>query len=249
MGTDDRAWAYDNERPAHLVDVAAFRMDVAAVTNGQYLRFMEDGGYRRPELWTEEGWRWCQQERAEAPRHWRREARRWGAVVFGRPAALDPGRPVVHVSWYEADAFARWAGKRLPTEAEWEKAAAWDVGRGVSRVYPWATRRRIARAPTWTSGPGEPMPAGSFPEGRSPYGCLQMLGDVWEWTSSCFEAYPGFEAFRTASIPRSSSGRATGCCAAVRSPRRGSSPGTPCATGTSPERRQIFAGFRCARDV
>ncbi len=249
MGTDDRAWAYDNERPAHLVEVPAFRMDVAAVTSGQYLRFIEDGGYRRRELWTDDGWRWCQHERAEAPRHWRREARRWSQVVFGRPMPLDPGRPVVHVSWYEADAYARWAGKRLPTESEWEKAAAWDVGHGVSRVYPWGHEPPDRTRANVDQRCLEPLPAGSFPEGRSPYGCLQMIGDVWEWTSSTFGAYPGFEAYPYRQYSEIFFG-----------PRyrvlRGGSFATAAIVARNtmrnwdfPERRQIFAGFRCARDV
>ena len=250
MGTDDRSWAYDNERPTHPVEVAAFRMDVTAVTNRRYLEFIEDGGYRRRELWSEVGWRWRESERVEAPRHWRREAaRRWTTVVFGRPTPLDPGRPVVHVSWHEAAAFARWAGKRLPTEAEWEKAAAWDVGRGASRRYPWGSelpdRTRANVDQRWL----EPQPAGTFPEGRSPYGCLQMLGDVWEWTSSAFLPYPGFVAYpyrqyseiffgETYRVLRGGS-FATAAIVARNTMRN----------WDFPERRQIFAGFRCAEDV
>jgi iron(II)-dependent oxidoreductase len=249
MGTDDRTWAYDNERPAHLVEVSAFRMDVAAVTNGQYLAFMEDGGYRRRELWTEEGWRWCEHERAEAPRHWRREARRWSAMVFGRAAALDPRRPVVHVSWYEADAYARWAGKRLPTEPEWEKAAAWDVARGVSRVYPWGHERPDRTRANLDTRCLEPQPAGTYPEGRSPYGCLQMLGDVWEWTSSAFEAYPGFEAYPYREYSEIFFGSRYRVLRGGSFATAGIVARNTMRNWDFPERRQIFSGIRCARDV
>jgi gamma-glutamyl hercynylcysteine S-oxide synthase len=249
MGTDDRFWAYDNERPAHPVEVPAFRMDVTPVTNGRYLSFMEDGGYRRRELWSEAGWRWRETERAEAPRHWRREARRWLTAVFGRPTPLDLGRPVVHVSWHEACAFARWAGKRLPTEAEWEKAAAWDVARGVSRRHPWGNEPPDATRANLDQRSLEPQPAGSFPDGRSPYGCLQMLGDVWEWTASAFLPYPGFVSYpyrqyseiffgETYRVLRGGS-FATASIVARNTMRN----------WDFPERRQIFAGFRCAGDV
>jgi gamma-glutamyl hercynylcysteine S-oxide synthase len=249
MGTDDRFWAYDNERPAHLVDVPPFRIDVTPVTNARYLQFMEDGGYRRRELWSDEGWRWRESERAEAPRHWRREARRWVAVVFGRPRPVDPGRPVVHVSWYEASAFARWAGQRLPTEAEWEKAAAWDLAHGVSRRYPWGDEPPDASRANVDQRGLEPQPAGSYLAGRSPYGCLQMLGDVWEWTSSPFLPYPGFVAYPYRQYSEIFFGDRYRVL-------RGGSFATAAIVARNtmrnwdfPERRQIFAGFRCAQDV
>jgi iron(II)-dependent oxidoreductase len=248
MGTEDRIWAYDNERPAHSVELAAYRMDVSAVTNRAYLEFMEDGGYRRRELWSDTGWRWRQSERVEAPRHWRREARRWATVVFGHPLPLDLHRPVVHVSWHEANAFARWAGKRLPTEAEWEKAAAWDVGRGLSRRYPWGSDSPDRTRANLDQRCLEPQPAGTFPDGRSPYGCLQMLGDVWEWTASAFLPYPGFVSYPYREYSEIFFGDG------YRVLRGGSFATAAIVARTTmrnwdfPERRQIFAGFRCAQD-
>ena len=249
MGTDDRAWSYDNERPGHLVDVPSFRMDVAAVTSGRYLEFIQDGGYRRRELWSDEGWRWRESERAEAPRHWRRESRRYITLVFGRPVPLDSARPVVHVCWHEANAFARWAGKRLPSEAEWEKAAAWDVARGVSRRYPWGSEAPDATRANVDHRCLEPRAAGSYLQGRSPYGCLQMLGDVWEWTASPFLPYPGFVAFPYRQYSEIFFGQSYRVL-------RGGSFATAAIVARNtmrnwdfPERRQIFAGFRCAQDV
>jgi iron(II)-dependent oxidoreductase len=249
MGTDDGLPAYDNERPAHEVDVPAFRMDVTPVTNGAYLAFMQDGGYRRQNLWTDEGWRWRESQGAHAPLHWRPDGAEWRAMVFGRPVAIDPDCPVVHVSWFEADAYARWAGKRLPTEAEWEKAAAWDPGRHHSRRYPWGDRAPEPHHANIDQRRLAPAPAGSYPKGRSPYGCLQMLGDVWEWTASWFDGYPGFAAFPYREYSEIFFGRT------YRVLRGGSFATTALVARNTfrnwdfPERRQIFAGFRCAETV
>jgi iron(II)-dependent oxidoreductase len=249
MGTDDRVTAYDNERPVHQVDLPAFRLDVTPVTNGAYLAFMNDGGYRRRALWTDEGWRWRESQAAHAPLHWRPDGDQWRAMVFGRPVPIDPDCPVVHVSWFEADAYARWAGKRLPTEAEWEKAAAWDPGRHHSRRHPWGDRPAEAELANLDQRRLAPAPVGSYPKGRSPYGCLQMLGDVWEWTDSWFAGYPGFEAFPYREYSEIFFGRT------YRVLRGGSFATTALVARNTfrnwdfPERRQIFAGFRCAETV
>ncbi|MCB1222243.1 SUMF1/EgtB/PvdO family nonheme iron enzyme, partial [bacterium] len=195
MGTDDRSAAYDNERGRHVVDLPTYRIDAAPVTNGAYLRFMEDGGYERPELWSESGRAWLAETSSHAPMHWKWVEDRWMACTFGRFHAIDHRRAVIHVSWFEADAYARWAGKRLPTEAEWEKAAAWDPERGRARRFPWGDADPIRERANLDQRLLEPTPVGSYPRGLSFYGCHQMIGDVWEWTASDFLPYPGFEAF------------------------------------------------------
>ncbi|CAN5193908.1 hypothetical protein BH24ACT19_BH24ACT19_16810 [soil metagenome] len=127
MGTDDRSQALDNERNAHVVDLPDFYIDATSVTNEAFVRFVEDGGYERRDLWDAKGWEYIKSEDITAPKYWYQpEPHSWWTECFGFDEPLNLSAPVVHVSWYEADAYARWAGKRLPTEEEWEKAASWD---------------------------------------------------------------------------------------------------------------------------
>jgi gamma-glutamyl hercynylcysteine S-oxide synthase len=262
MGTDERRWAYDNERPASEVDVPDFRIDTCPVTNGQYLAFMEDGGYTRRELWSEAGWSWRQATGAHAPAHWRARPDEsppsplpacagstagWEATVFGRPGPLHPDSPVVHVCWFEADAYARWTGGRLPSEAEWEKAAAWDPAQERSRRYPWGDE-------PWEPGRAnldqrhlEPMPAGCVLAGRSAYGCLQMLGDVWEWTETWFDGYPGFQSFPYKEYSEIFFGKQYRVLRGGSFATRATVARATTRNWDLPERRQIFAGFRCVR--
>ena len=256
MGTDDRHWAYDNERPAHDVEVSAFYIGRAPVTNREFHAFIADGGYRRSELWSERGWAWVQRAECQAPAHWRRVAngaadvggdtlREYRALVFGRLEPLHPDSVVMHVSWYEADAFARWAGGRLPTEAEWEKAAAWDPSKESSRLYPWGDEAWDPSRANLDQRHLEPGPGTRFSAGQSAYGCLQLLGDVWEWTSSWFAGYPGFVSFPYDEYSKVFFGEQ------YRVLRGGSFATRAIACRNTfrnwdlPERRQIFAGFRC----
>ena len=241
MGTNDRAWAYDNERPAHEVTVPSFWLGRAPVTNREYLAFIAGGGYRERRFWSEAGWEWLQTEGAHGPANWRLSPAQdsqsrgsWRALVFGRLEPLHPNGIVMHVSWFEADAYARWAGGRLPSEAEWEKAAAWDPIQGASQRFPWGNA-------AWNG-----TRANTYPEGRSAYGCLQMLGDVWEWTDTWFDRYPGFESFPYREYSELFFGRRYRVL-------RGGSFATRAVVARNtfrnwdlPERRQIFAGFRCA---
>ena len=253
MGTGDREWSYDNERPAHELDLPSFWLARAPVTNREYLAFMADRGYSRRSLWSDAGWAWLQQDKCQAPAHWqqlgtsdRHAMRRWQARVFGQLEPLHPDGIVVHVSWYEAEAYARWAGGRLPSEAEWEKAAAWDPATNRARRHPWGDAPWDSTRANLDQRHLETTRANSYPEGASAYGCLHMLGDVWEWTDTWFDGYPGFESFPYREYSQLFFGREYRVL-------RGGSFATSAAVARNtfrnwdlPQRRQIFAGFRCA---
>ncbi len=166
-GGDD--FAFDNEYPRHQEYVEGFRLANRLVSNAEYLEFMEAGGYQQPEFWLSEGWRAVQQGRLDKPLYWQQVDGEWWQMTLGGLRRLDPAEPVCHVSYFEADAYASWAGKRLPTEAEWEVAAAAEPVEGnlrdTDRLHPGAAQ-------------GE--------------GMQQLYGDVWEWTRSAYAAYPGY---------------------------------------------------------
>lgn len=250
MGTSTDPWALDNERPAHPVRLPGFAIDAAPVTNAQYLEFIADGGYRRPELWSERGWAHRVEADLTAPQFWQQDGgNTWWRRVFGTMTPLRPQQPVVHVCWFEAQAYATWAGKRLPTEAEWEKAARFDPATGRSRRYPWGDADPGESTANLGQRHLEPADVGAYPAGASPTGVHQLIGDVWEWTSSGFEPYPGFEAFPYREYSEVFFG---GDYRVLR----GGSFGTDqvACRGTfrnwdHPIRRQIFSGFRLARDL
>jgi ergothioneine biosynthesis protein EgtB len=167
LGHDGNGFAFDNERPRHRVFVEAFAIASRLVTAGEYLAFLDDGGYHRPELWLSDGWNARNDHGWEAPLYWEQHDGRWQLFTLHGRGDLNPDEPVCHVSYYEADAFARWADARLPTEAEWESAVADRTVRGNflenGRLHPTSTRE----------------------DG-------QFFGDVWEWTASPYIAYPGY---------------------------------------------------------
>ncbi|HEU5170587.1 MAG TPA: ergothioneine biosynthesis protein EgtB [Gemmatimonadales bacterium] len=247
LGTDNRAGAYDNERPRHAVRLEPFWIDVTPVSNAAFLEFVESGGYQRRAYWSDEGWRWLEEAGVSAPKHWFREGGEWRTRTMDRVRQLDPQRPVCHVSWYEADAYARFAGKRLPTEAEWETAASWDPGTGTRRAYPWGNEPPTAALANLDQLAFEAAPAGAYERNRSPIGCYGMIGDVWEWTASDFTGYPGFTAFPYREYSEVFFG------SEYKVLRGGSWATRPGAVRNTfrnwdyPIRRQIFSGFRCAR--
>jgi iron(II)-dependent oxidoreductase len=237
---------YDNEGPAHDVLLAPFRIDRFPVTCGQYLDFVDSGGYLRPELWTPAGRRWLADSGERAPKHWHRSGHTWVTERFGIVEPIDWLSPVVHVCWYEADAFARWAGKRLPTEFEWEAAATWDPEAGRARRNPWGEQPPAPAHANIDQRRFGCAPVGSHPLGAAASGCEQMIGDVWEWTASDFLPYPGFRAFPYREYSEVFFG-------ADHKVLRGGSWATRSTVARAsfrnwdyPIRRQIFAGFRCA---
>jgi ergothioneine biosynthesis protein EgtB len=168
IGSKGGAFAFDNELPRHKLYLEPYRIADRPVTNGEYLAFMADGGYSKPEIWLSDGWAIVRNENWEAPLYWEQRDREWWNFTLSGTRRVDPNEPVTHVSQYEADAYAHWAGKRLPTEAEWEHAAEAFQPEGnfvESGVYhPAAT-----------------------PEGT------HLYGDVWQWTQSAYTPYPGFQ--------------------------------------------------------
>jgi gamma-glutamyl hercynylcysteine S-oxide synthase len=248
IGAPAHGFAYDNERPRHRTDVRGYLIGRTPITNATYLTFVEGGGYQRREWWSAEGWAWKEEYDITRPRAWTADlAAEWR---LGQLAPLDPHRPVVHVSWFEADAFARAHGVRLPTEFEWEKAATWDQEAQTARPYPWGSRppEPGLHANLDHCGCGT-APAGAYPAGASPCGCLGMIGDVWEWTASRFDGYAGFVAHPYREYSEVFFGEAyrvlRGGSWATRA--RVASPSFR--NWDYPQRRQIFAGLRIARDL
>ncbi|MDX2682932.1 ergothioneine biosynthesis protein EgtB [Streptomyces soliscabiei] len=249
MGTSGEPWALDNERPAHQREVAAFHIDTTPVTNAAYQAFIEDGGYDEECWWTKEGWAHIRGHGIHAPLFWRRDGGQWLRRRFGVTEVVPPDEPVLHVCWYEADAYARWAGRRLPTEPEWEKAARFDPVTGGSMRYPWGDADPGPEHANLGQRHLRPAPAGSYPAGESPLGIRQLIGDVWEWTADDFLPYPGFRMFPYKEYSEVFFGPE------YKVLRGGSFAVDPVACrGTFrnwdyPIRRQIFSGFRTARSA
>jgi gamma-glutamyl hercynylcysteine S-oxide synthase len=239
-------FSLDNERPAHTVDVAPFWIGRVPVTNAEWLQFIGDGGYHRAELWSAKGWAHRTEAGLERPKFWSGEGTR---RRFGAEEEIPPAEPVQHVSYYEAQAYAEWAGARLPTEAEWEKACAWDPDRGARRPWPWGSLAPTADRANLGGTALRPAPAGAYPQSASACGAEQMIGDVWEWTSSDFAPWPGF----TPMIYRAYSEPFFGGDYKVL--RGGSWAVAPSTIRPSfrnwdyPIRRQIFTGLRLAWDA
>jgi iron(II)-dependent oxidoreductase len=239
-------FSLDNERPAHTVDVPPFWIGRVPVSNRQWGEFVADGGYRRPDLWSARGWEHRVEAGLERPKYWTAEGTR---RRLGVEEDVPPDEPVQHVGYFEAEAFARWAGARLPTEAEWEKACAWDPATRSRRAWPWGS---APPAPDLANLGGlglRPAPLGAYPAGASAYGAEQMIGDVWEWTSSDFTPWPGFVPmiYRRYSEPFFGGD--------YKVLRGGSWAVAPTAIRPSfrnwdhPIRRQIFTGVRLAWDA
>ena len=196
MGATDDAFAYDNERPRHLVNLPSFKIDRLLTTNAEYASFIAEGGYGRREWWSDEGWEWRERENWRAPLYWQRDGDDdWRAQSLFDEGVLEKQHPVTGISWYEAEAYARFRGLRLPTEAEWEKAASWDAASERGRRFSWGDEEPTHLLCNFNNHNWGTTAVGCFADGASAYGCLDMTGNVWEWTSDAFAGYPGFEAF------------------------------------------------------
>ena len=256
----DQFFVFDNEKWAHRVYVKPFRIARAPVTNAQFAAFVDDGGYQRKEWWSEVGWKWRQEVRTESPLYWSRQSgSRWLIRCFDEFLQLENHLPVIHVNWYEAEAYCKWSGRRLPTESEWEMAASAEA----PPERPVAPANRLGRPKRrfpWGHAPPTPELANldgraegcvhvaSLPCGESAFGCRQMIGNVWEWTVNSFLPYPGFVAdpYREYSKPWFGTHKVLrGGCWVTRSRLIRNT----WRNFYRPERRDVWAGFRtCSLD-
>jgi iron(II)-dependent oxidoreductase len=251
LGADrNEEFVHDNEKWAHPMDLAPFAIARAPVTQAEYAAFVEDDGYARCKLWGDDGWAWRVSADADGPVYWRRGPAGWQRREFDRWVSLELHRPVSHVCWYEAEAYCRWAGRRLPAEAEWEAAAIGEPDGAGSlawrrRRFPWGDE---------PPGPGHvnmdwrrmgTADVAAYPDSDSAFGCRQMIGNLWEWTATTFQPYPNFEqdAYRDNSWPWFGSRKVLrGGAWATRS--RFIRPTVR--NYFTPDRRDVLAGFRTA---
>ena len=246
-------FSLDNERPAHVVDVPAFRIGRVPVTNGEWRGFIDDGGYREPRWWSAEGWAHRQQAGLTAPLFWGDGALTGTRTRFGHVEDIPDDEPVQHITYFEAEAYASWAGARLPTEVEWEKACAWDPATRTRRRYPWGTTEPTAALANLGGDGLRPAPVGAYPAAASACGAEQMLGDVWEWTSSPLRPWPGFTpmVYENYSQPFFD-GVTSGDYRVLRGGSWAVAPGIlrpSFRNWDHPIRRQIFSGVRLAWDA
>ncbi len=246
-----RDFVFDNEKWAHRVTLQPLKIARAAVTNSEFAAFVDDGGYQRREWWSDAGWEWRHSAGADAPVYWVKQEGKWLHRVYNQLEPLAPHAAVIHVNWYEADAWCRWAGRRLPGEAEWEQAAASTpadpAGARGKRTYPWGEEPADrTRANLYDMSNGLAM-VSAFAAGDSAWGCRQMLGNVWEWTADWFNPYPGFvrDPYQEYSEPWFGNHKVLrGGCYATSAPLLRNT----WRNFYTPDRRDVFAGFRtCAK--
>ena len=244
-------FVFDNEKWAHPVEVQPFAIARAPVTQAEFAAFVDEGGYRHDACWSEAGRAWRDAAGAEHPVHWRREGAAWLRRDFDAWVPLEPHRPVIHVNWHEAQAYCRWAGRRLPTEAEWEAAAALEPAAGGGfgarkRRFPWGDEEPTVERANLDARAMGCLDVSALPEGDSAFGCRQMLGNVWEWTATAFGPYPGFvpDAYREYSEPWFGDHKVLrGGCWVTRSRLLRNT----WRNFYTPNRRDVWAGFRtCA---
>lgn len=254
--TRDLPFVFDNEKWAQPVEVKPFAISRTAVTQAEFAAFADEGGYERREWWSDEGWGWRESTAAAHAVYWRRDSDgSWFRRHFDEWVPLESHLPVIHVNWYEAEAYCRWAGRRLPTEAEWECAAAAEPdrsGRKITdrkRLFPWGDEPPAPSQANLDSRAMGCVDVRALAAGDSAFGCRQMIGNVWEWTSTTFRPYPGFvpDAYKEYSEPWFE----------TRNVLRGGSWATRSRllrntyrNYFTPDRRDVFAGFRaCALET
>lgn len=227
--------ALDNERPTHRVSLETYWIDQYPVTCQQYRLFMQANGYQTQAYWSVEGWQWLQQHLVSQPFYWSDDS------VFNL-------HPVCGVSWYEAEAYANFVNKRLPTEAEWEKAAAWKSAAQLSLIFPWGNEDPSPQHCNYGHGIGHTTPVDAYPQGGSPYGCYDLLGNVWEWTDSWFKGYPDFASYPYQGYSQTYFDHQHRVLRGGSWATRSYALRNTFRNWYHPHVREIFAGFRCAQD-
>ncbi len=242
-------FVFDNEKWAHEVIVQPYRMARSAVSNAEFAAFVDDAGYTRRELWRDAGWHWRTEAGATMPVYWVKQGAHWHVRRFDQTIALAPNAAVLHVNWYEAEAYCNWAKRRLPSEAEWEFAAATAPGNAMhKRRYPWGDASPTeAHANLFGVAP-DTVDVAAFPAGDSAWGVRQLFGNVWEWTADWFTPYPGFvrDPYKEYSEPWFGNHKVLrgGCYATRASLLRNT-----WRNFYMPDRRDVLGGFRtCALD-
>ena len=248
MGHNGKDYCYDIELPEHKIYLNDYKIDEYPITYQQFMEFIKDGGYENYKYWLSDGWEKVKANKWKAPMYWEKIDGEWNVRDFLGIRKINPNQPVCHVSFYEADAYCKWAGKRLPTEAEWEKAACWNEEKQQKTKFPWGnelpTEDKCNLLESYFWGCSE---IGSFPNGASHLGCQHMIGDVWEWTASEFTGYPGFKTGFDEYNDKWFTNQKV---------LRGGSFGTPKMSIRSSYRnffrldeRWLFSGFRCAEEI
>ena len=195
LGYSGNDYCYDIELPEHKTYLNDYQIDNFLTSNSEYLEFMDDGGYEDYSFWLSDGWDAVKKNEWKAPMYWEKDGDEWITRDFAGKRKINPNEPVCHVSFYEASAYCKWANKRLPTEAEWEKAALWNDKKEIKTIFPWGNEKPTeSHANLLESNIWNCSNVGAYENGKSNYGCYQMIGDVWEWTSSEFIGYPGFKS-------------------------------------------------------
>jgi len=244
----DIEFCFDNEKWQHPVSVKPFAISRTATSYQQYADFVDSDGYSNKQFWDDEGWQWLQENNITGPDGWKKESNgNWLIKQFDQWQALRPNAAVIHINWYEANAWCRWAGRRLPSEAEWELAASGTPDNiNAKRIYPWGNTQATESHTNMDSRAMGTIDVSALPNGDSAFGCRQMIGNTWEWVSDTFKPYPGFVAdmyedysqplFGQTKVLRG--GAWTTRSRMIRNTWR---------TYYGPDRNDVFAGFRsCA---